>query len=419
MRRRVFRRRAALLGGTTSLSDCRLVMKHLFYIGKLVDGPAIRQYESAFADEIGVPHAFSFSSGRVGLYGLLQALGVGEGDEVILQAPTHIVVPNAIRYLGARPVYVDCEPETCNIDLQQVRSRVSEKTRAIILQHTFGIPTEMDEACRLADELNLPIIEDCVHALGSRYDGKPVGSFGRAAFFSTEETKIISTTMGGMVVTADGQLAAQMAEFQESCLRPPRMLAYGYILKLLIYHFFMQPHLHRFTRAIYEFFGRRLPLPRPTEIDELQGKRPKNYLQRLSNAQAEIGIRQLQGLSENLAHRKKISDLYAQKLSAAGYKIPKPPPKADTVYVRFPTWVEDRSAAVEIFAPHLVLGTWFTSVLEEAESLASGDYSEGSCPRAEFAARHLINLPNHGRITAEDVDTFLDILRELPPAKSL
>src|SRR5207248_6324325 len=108
---------------------------------------------------------------------------------------------NAIRYTGAKPVYVDCQLNTYNMDLKEAEQRITSRTRALVLQHTFGIPVDLDAALDLTRRYKLDLIEDCVHALGATYDGRQVGSFGRAAFFSTEETKTISTTMGGMAVT--------------------------------------------------------------------------------------------------------------------------------------------------------------------------------------------------------------------------
>src|SRR5438105_4620692 len=102
--RRALPRRLGLLGGTTSWSDCLLAMRYLASPQQLVQGAAIAEFEAAFAQQIGVRHAYSFAAGRVGLYGVLRALGIGPGDEVLLQVPTHIVVANAIRYTGAQPV---------------------------------------------------------------------------------------------------------------------------------------------------------------------------------------------------------------------------------------------------------------------------------------------------------------------------
>ena len=217
---RIFPRCLAQLGGTTSWADCLTALRHLMIPFHVVRGSQIAQYEESFASSIGVRYAISFSAARVGLFGLLKVLGIVPGDEVLLQVPTHIVVANAIRYAGAQPVYVDCRLEDYNIDLDHAEQRITPKTRVLILQHTFGIPVDLDRAQDLAKRYGLMLVEDCVHALGASYKGRPVGSFGRAAIFSTEETKTISSTMGGMVVTDDPLLAQQIRDFQEACPWP-------------------------------------------------------------------------------------------------------------------------------------------------------------------------------------------------------
>lgn len=404
-------RLVAILGGTTTLADCLVALRYLADLRHLVRGTTIAEYEHAFAQRIGVTYACSFSSGRVGLYGLLRVLGIGSGDEVLLQVPTHIVVPNAIRFVGARPVYVDCELDTYNMDLEQAERQITSATKALILQHTFGIPADLDAVLALARRYGLIVIEDCVHALGATYNGRPVGSFGRAAFFSTEETKTISTTMGGMVVTDDPEVAAGVEAFRATCPWPSSSLVARYLVKLVAYHLLTEPHLHRYVRVLYELLGRRNPLPRATSDEEVRGVRPANYEQRLGNAQAALGLRQLARLNDNVSHRQMIARAYSARLSRWGYPLPQPVAQAEPAFLRYPLWVEDRDAALRRAAPHAVLGTWFTSILEEAATPAHGDYQVGSCPRAEAAAQHLVNLPTHPRVRLQDVEAITSSLR--------
>src|SRR5258708_8312798 len=286
-------RRVALIGGTTTFADCLVALRYMDDPLQLVEGSAIVEYEQAFAQYIGVRYAYSFCHGRVGLYGLLRGLGIGPGDEVLLQVPTHIVVAKSIRFTGAKPVYVDCCLDTYNMDLEQAEQRITPRTKALVLQHTFGLPVDLDAALELTRRHGLALIEDCVHAMGATYDGRLVGSFGRAAFFSSEETKTISTTMGGMVVTDDPELAALLAEYQQRCVPQSWWQAASYLLKLVLYHWMTEPHVHQYTRAIYEFFGKRNPLPQPTSDQETHGNRPANYEHPLSNGQATLALPQL------------------------------------------------------------------------------------------------------------------------------
>jgi perosamine synthetase len=397
-------RRHALLGGTTTARDVATAMRHLAAPRTLVAGPAVRDFERAFAAWVGTGHAVSFAAGRVGLYGILRCLGIGAGDEVLVPVPTHVVVANAVRYTGAQPVYVDCDLSSYNIDLEQAEARITASTRALLVQHTFGIPADMTAARALADRNGLHLIEDCVHALGATFHGQQVGSFGQAAFFSTEETKIISTTLGGAVTTGDVELARRLHAFQEACQQPSATQVARQLAKLVIYHALTEPHAHVFTRAAYEIGGRHHPLPRPTEVAELRGERPRNFARRFSNGQAAVGLTQLASLAENLAHRRRIAARYEALLAPLGFRLPAPPPAAAPAYVRYPVWVEDRVAAQRAMAARAVLGTWFTSVLEEAADPRCGAYRPGSCPRAEDAARHLVNLPTHARISERDAE---------------
>lgn len=409
-RRSPGRRCVALLGGTTSLADCAAAASLVLRPHRLTEGRWLQEYERAFASYIGARFGCSFSSGRVALFGILKALEIGDGDEVIVQVPTHIVVANAVRYTGARPVFVDSTVSTCNIDVAAMEKAVTERTKAIVVQHTFGIPADLSAVARVADANNIPVIEDCVHALGARYNGARVGSIGRAAFFSTEETKTISTTMGGMAVTSDPVLAQRLKEFQQSCAYPPRWLTVRYIAKLVAYHLLTEPHLHRYTRALYERLGRRNPLPGPTSAAEIRGYRPSGYERRLSNAQAMLGLRQLKRIDQNLAHREKIAQAFTSRLQALGFQMPHPPLDATPAYVRVPVYVNDRRAAVAAAARHGILGTWFTSVLEEALNPGAGGYPAGSCPVAEQLADCLVNLPTHERVSLRDVEPIVAAL---------
>jgi perosamine synthetase len=383
----------------------------------MVRGDSIRAFERAFAAVVGVHHAISFAAARVGFFGLLGALGIDEGDEVLLPVPTHVVVPNAVRYRGARPVFVDCDPRTCNIDLADAERRITARTRALVVQHTFGVPVDIERAQDLADRHGLALFEDCVHALGATYRGKPVGSFGRAAFFSTEETKVISTVMGGVVVTDDVAIAKYMREFQERCVWPSASLTARYILKLVVYHVLSYPFVHRLGRGLYDLFGRRNPLPRATTPEEARGLRPLRYELRLSNAQAAVGLEQLRRLGRNLAHRRAIADLYVRLLRGRGV-LDVISTAHEPAFVRFPVLVRDRERAAAAAAPSAVLGTWFTSVLEEAADAELIGYELGSCPNAEELARRLVNLPTHGRVRPSDARAVVEALTahlDVPP----
>ncbi len=400
------------LWGTMTWADSLVGLGYLVWPFRLVRGPAITALEEAFARKVGVSHAVTFSAGRVGLYAILRGLGIGAGDEVLLHVPTHIVVPDAIRYTGATPVFVDCNPSDYNMDLQHAENQVTPRTKAIVLQHTFGIPVDMDAALALAKRHGLAVVEDCVHALGATYGGRPVGSLGTAAFFSMEETKVISSMMGGVAVTDDPHLAAALRSFQATCGWPSTSLAARYVTKLVLYHVLGQPTIAWLFYPLISSLRRANWVniaPTPTTEEEQLGLKPNGYEQRLSNAQAAMALRQLSRLDSNLKHRRRIAELYRTRLSAQA-TLPLPSPKAEPTYLRFPLWAEDRPSAIRRTAGSMAAGLWFTSVLEESETPQHGGYRMNSCPIAESAAGHLINLPTHLRVTERDAERIVQSL---------
>jgi perosamine synthetase len=409
------RRHFSLLGGTTTSADVALALRALASPATLQSGAALDAYEVAFADAVGVRHAISFSSGRVGLYFILQGLGIGPGDEVLVPLPTHVVVPNAVRYVGATPVYVDCRRRDVNVDLAAAEARITPRTRALLLQHTFGVPVDLDGARALAERHGLALVGDCVHALGARYRGRSVGAYGHAAFFSTEETKTISSTMGGVAVTNDDALAARLRASQSACRAPDASLVAAYLVKFVLYWLLTEPHVHGGARALYEALGRRHPLPIPVTPQEFRGERPEGFETRLSNAQAAIAHSQLRRLDENVAHRRRIAERYERALSAAGHPTIAVPAEAEPSFVRYPVWVASREATTQALRRHTVVGHWFTSVMEEASDPRLLDYELGSCPHAEAAATYLVNLPTHGRVRPDDADALATALLDAEP----
>jgi perosamine synthetase len=174
---------------------------------RLSIGPKMDEFERSIADLVGVPHGIAVSSGTAGLHLCLRALGVGEGDEVILPSFTFISVGNSVLFERATPVFVDIEPLTLNLDPGKLERSITAKTRAIIVVHTFGHPADLDPILDIARKHGLPVIEDACEAIGARYRGRPVGGIGDFGVFGFYPNKPITTGEGGMVVTRDSQMA--------------------------------------------------------------------------------------------------------------------------------------------------------------------------------------------------------------------
>jgi perosamine synthetase len=174
-------------------------------------GPRIKEFEAAMAAYAGTPHAIAVSSGTAGLHLALLALGIGPGDEVIVPSFTFIAVANAVRYVGALPVFVDIDGETLNLDPASVAAAMTSRTRAVIIVHTFGRPAPMDSFLAIAQRHNLLVIEDACEAIGAEVGGRRVGCFGDAGVFAFYPNKQITTGEGGMVVTHHAEIARRIA----------------------------------------------------------------------------------------------------------------------------------------------------------------------------------------------------------------
>ncbi|WP_348268839.1 DegT/DnrJ/EryC1/StrS family aminotransferase [Edaphobacter paludis] len=170
-------------------------------------GPQMEAFEDVLGEYVGVPHAIAVSSGTAGLHLCIKALGIGEGDEVIVPSFTFIAAANAIRYERAQPVFVDIDAESLNMSPSCIEQVITPKTRAILVVHTFGRPAEMAAIMDIASRHHLLVIEDACEAIGATYQGRKAGSFGDAAVFAFYPNKQITTGEGGMVVTRQPELA--------------------------------------------------------------------------------------------------------------------------------------------------------------------------------------------------------------------
>jgi perosamine synthetase len=177
-------------------------------------GVFIKKFESEFSNFINVKHATTVSNGTVALHLALLALGIGTDDEVIVPTLTYIASVNSIRYTGATPVFVDSLIDTWQIDCEDVIKKITPKTKAIMAVHLYGHPCDMDKLVAICKDYNLFLIEDCAEAIGSKYKGKHVGTFGDISTFSFFGNKTITTGEGGMVVTNDETLFDRCVHFK-------------------------------------------------------------------------------------------------------------------------------------------------------------------------------------------------------------
>lgn len=183
-------------------------------------GPKTEEFEAAVAHYVGVPHGIALSSGTAGLHLGLRALGIGEGDEVILPSFTFIGVVNAVLCERAKPVFVDIDPLTLNMDPGKVEQAVTPRTRAVIVVHTFGFPADMEPILEVARRYGLRVIEDACEALGAESRGRKVGGIADLGVFAFYPNKPITTGEGGLVVTRDAALAETIRALRNQGRRP-------------------------------------------------------------------------------------------------------------------------------------------------------------------------------------------------------
>ncbi|MGB8495225.1 MAG: DegT/DnrJ/EryC1/StrS family aminotransferase [Candidatus Acidiferrum sp.] len=173
-------------------------------------GPKLEEFEGAIACYIGAAHAIGVSSGTAGLHLCIRALGIGEGDEVIVPSFAFIAVANAVRYEKAIPVFADIEPEKLNLDPSRITAAITSRTKAILVVHTFGCPADLAAILEIARRHHLCVIEDACEAIGAEFDGRKVGGWGDAGVFAFYPNKQITTGEGGMVVTENPRIAAMV-----------------------------------------------------------------------------------------------------------------------------------------------------------------------------------------------------------------
>ncbi|OKL39372.1 aminotransferase class V-fold PLP-dependent enzyme [Pontibacter flavimaris] len=189
-------------------------------------GPNLTGFEHDICQHTNARHAVALSSGTAALHLALQVVGVRPGDEVLCSTFTFVASANPILYLGARPVFVESEPETWNMSPEALHEAIADRLRlgkrpaAIMLVHLYGMPAKLKEIMSIADEFGIPVVEDAAEALGSRYSGHQVGTFGRVGVFSFNGNKIITTSGGGALISEDGQLVEQ-ARFLSTQAKDP------------------------------------------------------------------------------------------------------------------------------------------------------------------------------------------------------
>jgi dTDP-4-amino-4,6-dideoxygalactose transaminase len=339
---------------------------------------------------------FLYWKGRVALYAILKAMDIKEGDEIVLPAFTCVVVPNAILYLKAKPVYVDISAEDYNVDINLIEKSITKKTRAIICQNTFGLSSNIEKILQIAKKFNLLTVEDCTHGFGGFYNGKPNGSYCDAAFYSTQWNKPFSTGIGGFLVVNNNELIDKIKALEAEKIQPSfkEKLVLSF---LLISNRYL---INRFTYwallKLYRFLSKKnlvIGSNRGEELSEIQ--MPIKYFKDISDVQIKAGIKELSELNRINKLRKKNAKEYTRFLKSKYKTYVNENFFENHLFLKYPILVKDRKLFLRLAEEDKIsLGDWFLSPLHPVrENLEQWELKREVFPVANRISEKILNLP--------------------------
>jgi len=335
--------------------------------GQLAQGPVTAEFERAFANWCGVRNAIAVSSGTAALHLLLMAHGLKEGDEVITSPFTFAASANAALFVGARPVFVDVEPDTGNLDPDLVEAAITARTRAIMPVDLYGHPAAIPEFRTIADRHGLLLIEDACQSHGATINGRKTGALGVSAAFSFYPTKNMTTGEGGMVTTDDDDFAAHLRPLREHGAR---------------------------TRYLHEVLG-------------------FNY--RMTDIASAIGVAQLSKLDGFIAKRRHNAKLLTEGLKDAdGLMVPVERSGYTHVYHQYTVRIPEGRDQVQQRLRELGIGTavHYPMTVPHQPLYQSLGYEPDSTPVAEMLAGQVLSLPVHPALDGDDIERITGAVLE-------
>jgi perosamine synthetase len=369
-------------------------------------------------------HVFTFWKGRIALYGILKALGIGPGDSVIVPGYTCAAVAGAVKFVGASPVYADIDPELYSPSLatysDALEGHSRSRVKALMLQHTYGIPADVPRIVGWARNQGIAVIEDCAHAMGTRYRGEDgcwqkVGNAGDAAFFSSQWSKPISTGLGGWLVTSDRRLAERMAHFQKHECSAPSFRE----LSLLTGQFtaremFSSPRMYWSAVGAFRMLSHLGIFVGTNEDGEFEGRMPERYAKKMSGVQEWLLRRRLAN-QDVLVRRRNLKSVYDEALHSCGLPTLHISENADPVLLRYPVRVKNKDEVLRQARRRRVeIGDWFNHPLHPREANAEVfGYRQGFCPEGERAANEVVNLMLTEQTTEDTAREAVNFLKQV------
>ena len=402
------------LSPNTEKDDIRLALKLIFQPWKWKGGNEIKNLEEEFRKYLGVKCAISFNSGRSSFFAILKALALAPESEILLQAFTCNAVANPVLWMGMKPVYVDCNEDDFNIDVDDLKHKITSKSRVVVVQHTFGLPADIDKVLKICRKNNLILIEDCAHSLGAKYVGREVGTFGKASFFSFSRDKIISSVYGGMAATNDPSLAEKLQQAQGKFGYPSHYWVFQQLFHPVLMNWLILPTYRIFGKYLLVLFQWLHILSKAVHWKEKRGKRPGYFPKRFPNALACLALNQFEKLEKFNNHRKEIANFYYNELKDTSFELP---PNLDDRKQTFLRLTIKHPKAHQIikkaWSKNLLIGDWYTIPIAPHDTkLDKMKYEMGSCPKAEKLAREVFNLPTHINISKKEAGTIVNFLKK-------
>lgn len=395
---------------------------------------AVRGYEADFADWFGPDqHAVAFDRGRTAMLALLHAAGLRCGDEVVISAYTCHSVPAALHAAGLQPVMVDMDPATYGTDAASFAAALTARTRAVIVQHSYGWSADLDGILSVARPRGIAVLEDCCQSLGTRSGGRWLGTLADGAFFSSQWNKHYNTAFGGMALLRNADAAAQMCRRRDERAAAPGFLQRRLLAaELLAFEWLMFPRSAALLTALFRGVTRLLPLPggeskaaaddgdgapggtrssslgveSPPSSGAATGSSTDREVElppqvALAALQADLGRLEVARLHENIAHRRNSARRVLAALRAMDHHVPADAPNVELSPLRIPVRVADPAAAIAAARRHgFELTTWFDVPLDPLNGWrCDPHYRPGACPRSERAAREVVLIPLGRRVT--------------------
>lgn len=344
----------------------------------LTTGPKIAEFEKMVADYVGAKYAVAISNGTSALHAACFAAGIQPGDEVITTPLTFAASSNCVLYCGGTPVFADVDLKTYNIDPEDIRRKITDKTKAIIAVHLAGQPCDMDEIHKIAKEHDLLVIEDGAHALGSVYKGKKVGTLSDMTTFSFHPVKPITTGEGGMIVTDNEEFYQKMMLFRSHGITRDENLM---------------------TRNDGSWFYQQLDL---------------GYNYRITDIQCALGCSQMKKLDRFLARRKEIVARYNEAFAdCENIIIPYQLPETESGWHLYIVQVKncDRRKVFEALREHgIAVNVHYIPVYLHPYYQEHG-YKDVHCRNAEEVYSHIISLPLYPTLTEEQQQYVIETLK--------